>query len=132
MTIIKCDDHVKQPRTIWFLILGCLWILWIINLAQDAYAFASAQDIQNAGRGIWSADPRDVRTWIHIRGVVALVIVFVIAHFLALAQVAIVRGAKEKLRQRRSQPAQRIPQMQHSFAVTIKKKKKQKTKTNTP
>lgn len=124
MTILQCDDDVKQSRTIWFLILGCLWMLWIINLAHDAYTFAAAEDLRNAAHGEWSEDPRDVRKWIHIRGLVALAIVFVVAHFVAIAQRAVIRAAKEKLRQWRSQPTQRIPHMQHSFAVTIKKKNK--------
>ena len=130
MLLIHCDPDVKQSRAIWFWTLSALWLLWIFNLAADSYAIASIEDLQGAAHGEWRADPRDVRTGVMIRGFVALILVFVFAHFIAKGQAALVRSVKETFRLRRSQPATRVPQMQHSFAVTIKKKKTNKQKSN--
>ena len=51
LQIFDCDDEVKKPRIFWFLVLGCIWMYWIIQKGNEAYDKAATELAANQSSG---------------------------------------------------------------------------------
>jgi hypothetical protein len=116
LQIFECDDEVKKPRIFWFVVIGGLWMVWIVGLANDAYDKAAAELAANQSSGHvysgvvnwWhSNDPDQARIEIIWRGILALIFVFIVAHYIAKAQAAFMQDVAARKRAAQGRREQR-------------------------
>lgn len=97
MEIFDCEDDVKRPRVFWFLFFSCLWMAWIIGKANNAYAEKAAEvATQNAFMRWWNNHDAGA-AWVgmFILGLMGLLLVFVVAHVVALVHAAVAPRLQE-------------------------------------
>lgn len=116
LQIFDCDDEVKKPRIFWFLVLGCIWMYWIIQKGNEAYDKAATELAANQSSGHvysgvvnwWhSNDPDQARVQVIWHGILALILVFIVAHYIAKAQASFMQDAAKRKRESQGKRAQR-------------------------
>jgi len=100
----------KPPWTL------CVWMCWIIQKGNEACDKAAAELASNQSSGHvysgvvnwWhSNDPDQARVQVIWHGILALILVFIVAHYIAKAQASFMQDAAKRKRESQGRRAQR-------------------------
>ena len=114
------DEYKKKARWGWFIVLGIIWMWWMIGMANDAYDKAAAETATktglahwwSSGGGIMNSDADNARMGYIMGGVFGLIGVFFVAHIIAGVQVSMKEDTAKRKREAQSQREQREFQQQ--------------------
>lgn len=96
------EDEITKPRLFWFLSLGCYWMTKVIAKADQVFEKAKAELATRWAITQWWNKNEPGQAWSRtiFWGVVALVLVFAIAHAIAMLQLFIVKAVAQKRQER--------------------------------
>jgi len=103
------EEEITKPLIFWGLLLSCIWVAWIIQKGNAAYDQEAAKLAERIAISRWwhSNDPGTARFQVYLWGVMGLFIVFIVAFFIAILHVSIVRSAVDKFKQLKNKREQR-------------------------
>lgn len=87
--IPKCADDARVPRILWFVGLSAIWMLWVLQKANEVRAAKAAEVATYLVQWGHGGDAGRMYSGVIFFGVMALYLVFLLAHVIAIIQVAI-------------------------------------------